>query len=70
MSKLIYVLKSETKIYKKNFYELFQKLQKEFAKDFSIYFCLVGSSKRNLVIKHHNKGFDLDYYIIIRKIQK
>lgn len=28
---------------------------------------LVGSAKRHLVIPHHNKGFDLDFQIIIHK---
>ncbi len=28
---------------------------------------LVGSAKRHLVIPHHNKGFDLDFQIILHK---
>ena len=32
--------------------------------EYKYYYRLVGSAKRNLVIEHHNKGFDLDYQII------
>jgi len=28
---------------------------------------LVGSAKRNLVVRHHNKGFDCDYQIFLQK---
>lgn len=33
-------------------------------------FNLVGSAKRNLVIRHNNKGFDCDYQIYIMKNKK
>ena len=33
----------------------------------SFTFRLVGSAKRNLVIRHHNNGFDCDYQIFIQK---
>ncbi len=31
---------------------------------------LVGSAKRNLIVRHFNKGFDCDYQIIIQKNKK
>lgn len=60
--------KAETKEWKTNFREkicLIKDLMKE--KGISFGWGLVGSSKRNLVIKHHNKGFDLDYQLELLK---
>lgn len=57
-----YVPKSELKNFKKEFHEAIKYVRKELSFKFS--FQLVGSSKRNLVLRHHNKGFDLDYQII------
>ncbi|MDQ7983045.1 MAG: hypothetical protein REH79_02340 [Spiroplasma sp.] len=67
MNNIEYVIKADTKKYKEEFNKLFQKIKNYFIDDFSLSYRLVGSSKRNLVIKHHNKGFDLDYQIIIKK---
>lgn len=36
-------------------------------KGISFTFMLVGSAKRNLVVRHHNKGFDCDYQIKITR---
>ncbi|WP_308149666.1 hypothetical protein [Spiroplasma sp. AdecLV25b] len=69
MNNISYVTKKETKPYKTEFNQLFQKIKQYFVDDFSLTYQLVGSSKRNLVISHHNKGFDLDYQIIIQKIK-
>ncbi|MCL8209599.1 hypothetical protein [Spiroplasma attinicola] len=68
-SKVVYVSKVDTKQYKIEFNRLFQKIKAEFVDDFSLVYRLVGSSKRNLVIRHHNKGFDLDYQIMIMKFK-
>lgn len=69
MNNISYVTKKETKSYKTEFNKLFQKIKQYFVDDFSLTYQLVGSSKRNLVISHHNKGFDLDYQIIIQKVK-
>ena len=65
-----YVSKIETKEYKNEFNQLFKKIKANFILDFSLVYRLVGSSKRNLVIRHNNKGFDLDYQIIITKYKE
>jgi len=68
-SKVVYVSKVDTKQYKIEFNRLFQEIKAEFIDNFSLAYRLVGSSKRNLVIRHHNKGFDLDYQIMIMKFK-
>ena len=66
-----YVSKNEIKPYKQLFASLIKKVRKDIKKE-GITFTvnLVGSAKRNLVIRHHNKGFDCDYQVLIQKNKK
>lgn len=61
-----YVKKAELSPFKLLFNEAMVYVHKEIS-DLKYYHRLVGSAKRNLVIEHHNKGFDLDYQIIFYK---
>jgi hypothetical protein len=58
-----YKSKKECKEFKSLFYSAFKHVN-EVIDDYSFYFRLIGSAKRNLVIEKHNKGFDFDYQII------
>lgn len=63
-----YVNKNEVKPYKLFFYKLMKKVRPELKTHGIKYsYNLVGSAKRNLVVRHHNKGFDCDYQIFITK---
>lgn len=61
-----YVNKADLKPYKELFNEAMKYIRSTVI-DLEYYYRLVGSAKRNLVIEHHNKGFDLDYQIIFYK---
>lgn len=63
-----YVDSSEVRPFKEQFHNWMQSIHDEI-KDCGVSFTymLVGSAKRNLVIRHHNKGFDCDYQIRITK---
>ena len=66
-----YVSKKEVKPWINKFNNLVTKIRpvlKEEGIKFTVN--LVGSSKRNLVIRHHNKGFDCDFQIYIMKNKK
>jgi len=58
-----YKSKKECKEFKSLFYNAY-KYVNEVIDDYSFYFRLIGSAKRNLVIEKPNKGFDFDYQII------
>ena len=64
-----YVSKDEVRPYEKLFEEIFREIQKELKKKngLTFSFALVGSAKRNLVVRHHNKGFDCDYQLYLQK---
>ena len=64
-----FVTKSELAPYKELFMNVFHEVQKECRKQYGLTFNfnLVGSAKRNMVIRHHNKGFDLDYQLFLQK---
>ena len=64
-----YVSKNEVRPYKELFEEVFREIQKEIKKKngLTFSFALVGSAKRNLVVRHHNKGFDCDYQLYLQK---
>ena len=66
-----FVSKNELKPYKDLFEKAFRKVQID-AYEYGLTFTqnLVGSAKRNLVVRHHNKGFDCDYQIILQKNKK
>ena len=51
-----YVSKDEVRPYKELFEEVFREIQKELKKKngLTFSFALVGSAKRNLVVRHHN----------------
>jgi hypothetical protein len=63
-----YVSASELRPYKELFDKIFLQVQIE-AKKSGLTFThhLVGSAKRNMVIRHHNKGFDCDYQLFLQK---
>ena len=63
-----YVPKEEVRPLRKQFHEWMQSIHDEI-KDSGVSFTymLVGSAKRNLVVRHHNKGFDCDYQIKITR---
>lgn len=66
-----YVSKNEVKPYRKIFDEMIAKMRKEVKENgITFTYLLVGSAKRNLVVRHHNKGFDCDYQVFIQKNKK
>lgn len=67
-----YVSKDEVRPYEELFEEVFREIQKELRKKngLTFSFALVGSAKRRLVIRHHNKGFDCDYQLFVQKNKK
>ena len=67
-----YVSKDEVRPYEELFEEVFREIQKELKKKngLTFSFALVGSAKRNLVVRHHNKGFDCDYQLYLQKNKK
>ena len=69
MGKYEYVSKSEVRPYEKLFEDVFREIQKELKKKNGLTFslALVGSAKRNLVVRHHNKGFDCDYQLYLQR---
>lgn len=69
MANYEYVPKSEVRPYKELFEDVFREIQKELKQNngLTFSFALVGSAKRNLVVKHHNKGFDCDYQLYLQK---
>lgn len=72
MANYEYVPKTEVRPYEKLFEDVFREIQKEIRKEegLTFSFALVGSAKRNLVVRHHNKGFDCDYQLYLQKNKK
>lgn len=67
---LRYMTKAETKSDKEYFIERANEIREEAKDDFSIQFKLVGSSKRNMVLRNkdnQNDHFDYDYQLWIDK---
>lgn len=63
-----YISKEEVKPYRIQFHKWMQAIREEIKEEgISFTYMFVGSAKRNLVIRHHNKGFDCDYQIRITK---
>ena len=63
-----YVSKNEVKPYRKIFDKMMADIRESIRKrGITFTYQLVGSAKRNLVVRHHNKGFDCDYQIVIHK---
>lgn len=63
-----YVVSSEVKPFRKQFHDWMQAIHDEIkSKGVSFTYMLVGSARRNLVIRNHNKGFDCDYQIKITR---
>jgi hypothetical protein len=60
-----YVTKKELSPYKEQFNDAIKYIKGKI--DCKYQYRLVGSAKRNLVLRHHNKGFDLDYQIIFNQ---
>ena len=66
-----YVSKDEIKQYKDLFDNIIFKIRKDIKRE-GITFThnLVGSGKRNLIVRHPTKGCDLDYQILLQKNSK
>ena len=63
-----YVSKKEVKPWRAMFHRWMKNIRtKVKEKGITFTYRLVGSAKRNLVIRHHNKGFDCDYQIFIQR---
>lgn len=63
-----YMTKTEIQKWHKKFLGWIKNIRNKVRENGISFDCnLVGSAKRNLVIRHHNKGFDLDFQIILRK---
>ena len=63
-----YVSKKEVKPWRSMFHTWMRNIRPKMKeKGITFTTCLVGSAKRNLVIRHHNKGFDCDYQIFIQR---
>ena len=67
-----FVTRSELAPYKELFIDVFHDIQRICRKEHGLTFNfnLVGSAKRNMVVRHHNKGFDLDYQLFLQKNSK
>lgn len=66
-----YVSKKEVKPWRVMFHKWMKNIrQKVKEKGITFTYRLVGSAKRNLVIRHHNRGFDCDYQIFIQRNSK
>lgn len=67
-----FVTRSELAPYKELFIDVFHDVQRICRKEHGLTFNfnLVGSAKRNMVVRHHNKGFDLDYQLFLQKNSK
>lgn len=63
-----YMTKAEIQKWHKKFLDWIENIRKTLRENGVSFECrLVGSAKRHLVIRHHNKGFDLDFQIILHK---
>ena len=63
-----YVSKKEVKPWRAMFHKWMKNIRTKMKeKGITFTYRLVGSAKRNLVIRHHNKGFDCDYQIFIQR---
>lgn len=66
-----YVPKKEVKPYKEDFAKIMESIRPTIKQQgITFTYNLVGSAKRNLVIRYPNKGFDCDYQIFIQKNKK
>ena len=66
-----YVSKKEVKPWRAMFHRWMKNIRtKVKEKGITFTYRLVGSAKRNLVIRHHNQGFDCDYQIFIQRNSK
>ena len=66
-----YVSKKEVKPWRAMFHKWMKNIRTKLKeKGITFTYRLVGSAKRNLVIRHHNQGFDCDYQIFIQRNSK
>lgn len=71
MEKYDYVSRKEVKKYIRIFQDWMISLYPAIKQcGISFTYQLVGSAKRNLVVRHHNQGFDCDFQIFITKNQR
>lgn len=60
-----YLGKKKVKVYKQEFSGIVNDLKDELGDGWNFHYYLVGSAKRNMVIKS-NEGFDLDYHLMLK----
>lgn len=61
-----YLTRNEVKKYKEEIQGIINDLKNELGNEWNLYYYLVGSGRRNMVVKS-NEGFDLDYHLILKK---
>ena len=66
-----YVSRRECRSYREAFEKVLASVRNNMRKEGVTFTCnLVGSGKRNLIVRHPQKGFDLDYQIVIQTNKK
>ena len=66
-----YVSRRECRSYREAFEKVLASVRNNMRKEGVTFTCnLVGSGKRYLIVRHPQKGFDLDYQIVIQKNKK
>lgn len=60
--------KAEVKPHRQEFKNIIDSIRRDIRNEgITFTYTLIGSAKRNLVLRHHNKGYDCDYKITIQK---
>ncbi len=63
-----YMTKAEVKPHRQEFKNIIDSIRRDIRNEgITFTYTLIGSAKRNLVLRHHNKGYDCDYKITIQK---
>lgn len=63
-----YMTKAEVKPHRQEFKNIINSIRRDIRNEgITFTYTLIGSAKRNLVLRHHNKGYDCDYKITIQK---
>jgi hypothetical protein len=61
-----YLAKKKLQQYKDEISTIIEDLKTELGDDWNLYYYLVGSGRRNMVLES-NEGFDLDYHLMLKK---
>ena len=63
-----FMTKAEVKPHRQEFKNIIDSIRRDIRNEgITFTYTLIGSAKRNLVLRHHNKGYDCDYKITIQK---